>query len=193
MKPIPFYSLAPQHQQIASELLEAFGGVAERNSFVMGTELESFEQEFASYQGTRYCVGVGNGLDALFLSLKVLDIGAGDEVIVPTHTYVATWLAVSRTGAAPIPVDVSPATFLIDEDKIEKAITSKTKAILPVHLYGLPCAMDKIMAIAKKHNLKVVEDNAQATGAFFGKTRTGNFGDCGAFSFLSNKKFRRLR
>jgi dTDP-4-amino-4,6-dideoxygalactose transaminase len=187
MKPIPFYSLVPQHNQIATELQDAFGGVVGRNSFVMGGELQLFEKEFAEYQGSGFCVGVGNGLDALFLSLKVLDIRAGDEVIVPAHTYVATWLAVSRTGAIPVPVDVYPDTWLIDEHKIEKAITSKTKAILPVHLYGSPCAMDKIVALAKKYNLKVVEDNAQATGAFFGKIKTGSLGDCSAFSFYPTK------
>jgi dTDP-4-amino-4,6-dideoxygalactose transaminase len=184
---IPFYSPGHQHAQIKNQLIETFDRVVNGNWFVMGKELESFEQEFASYQGNRFCAGVGNGFDALFISLKVLDIGRGDEVIVPANTYIATWLAISNAGAVPVPVDANPMTWLMDEEKIVQAITPKTKAILPVHLYGLPSDMNLVMAIAKEHKLKVIEDTAQAAGAMFKNKKMGGFGDCGAFSFYPTK------
>ena len=131
----------------------------------MGPELEAFENEFADYCEVEHCIGVGNGLDALILSLKALEVGPGDEVIVPSNTYIATWLAVTHVGATVVPVEPNIDTYNIDPTLIEAAITSKTKAIIPVHLYGQAAEMDKIMAIADKHTLWVIEDNAQAQGA----------------------------
>jgi len=134
MNPIPFYSLEHQHRQIRKEMDEAYGRTLDKNWFVLGEDLKAFEKEFAVYHNSRYCVGVGNGFDAIFLSLKALGIGDGDEVIVPAHTYIATWLAVSRAGAIPVPVDADSSSWLMDVNMIEKAITSKTQAIVPVHL-----------------------------------------------------------
>lgn len=187
MKSIPFYSLKYQHDQVRKELGVGFEDVVTSDWFILGDRLKTFEKQFASYQEVKYCVGVGNGFDALFLSLRALGISEGDEVIVPAHTYIATWLAVSRTGAIPVPVDADPVTWLIDTSLVEQAITSKTKAILPVHLYGLPCDMKALKKIAAKHGLKIIEDNAQATGASINETKTGSFGHCNAFSFYPTK------
>ena len=155
--------------------------------YILGREVEAFEQEFADYCGVKYCVGVGNGLEALHLILRAYDIGPGDEVIVPSNTYIATWLAVSYAGAVPVPVEPDPRTFNINPDKIAAAITTKTKAIMPVHLYGQPADMDPIMSIARKHGLKVVEDNAQAQGARYKGRRTGSLGDAAGNSFYPGK------
>src|SRR5690349_3165355 len=133
--------------------------------YILGQEVELFEREFAAYCGVKHCVGVGNGLEALHLVLRGFDIGAGDEVIVPSNTYIATWLAVSYAGAIPVPVEPHPATRNLDPARIEVAITERTKAAMPVHLYGLPANMDPIIHIARRHGLKVIEDNAQAQGA----------------------------
>jgi dTDP-4-amino-4,6-dideoxygalactose transaminase len=187
MKRIPFYSLDYQHEQIRKEMDEAFARVVNKSWFILGDELSAFERELASYQKEEYCVGVGNGFDAIFLSLIALGIGMGDEVIVPAHTYIATWLAVSRTGATPVPVDVHLHTWLMDVGLIERSITSRTKAILPVHLYGLPCDMEAIGKIARKHGLKIVEDNAQSCGTSVDGKKTGSWGDCNAFSFYPTK------
>jgi dTDP-4-amino-4,6-dideoxygalactose transaminase len=184
---LPFYSPEPQHATIRKEMETAFHQVLSGNWFVLGKELEAFEKEFAGYHTSRFCIGVGNGFDAIFLSLKALEIGPGDEVIVPAHTYIATWLAISRAGATVVPVDADPKTWLIDCGLIEKSITSKTKAILPVHLYGFPCDMEKIKPIADRHNLKIIEDNAQAAGASVNKKKTGSLGHCSAFSFYPTK------
>src|SRR6185503_20139600 len=150
-------------------------------------ELEAFETEFAELCEGKYCIGVANGLDALHLILRAMEIGAGDEVIVPTNTFIATWLAVSYAGATPVPVEPDPQTFNIDAARIEAAITGRTKAIMPVHLYGQPADMDPIMEIAGRHGLKVIEDNAQAQGARYKGRRTGSLGHAAGNSFYPGK------
>ena len=155
--------------------------------YILGPELEAFEKAFAQYCGARYCVGVGNGLDALMLALKALDVGAGDEVIVPSNTYIATVLAVMYVGAKPIFVEPDIRTFNIDSARIEEVITPKTRVIMPVHLYGQACDMEPIMEIACKHGLKVVEDCAQAHGATYKGRKIGTFGDAAGFSFYPGK------
>jgi dTDP-4-amino-4,6-dideoxygalactose transaminase len=153
----------------------------------MGEELRSFETEYADYCGAAHCVGVGNGLDALVLALRALGVGPGDEVIVPSNTYIATWLAASHVGATPVPVEPDAGTFNIDPARIEATITPRTKAILPVHLYGQPVDLDPILAIARRHGLKVVEDGAQAHGARYKGRRLGAHGDAVAWSFYPGK------
>jgi dTDP-4-amino-4,6-dideoxygalactose transaminase len=155
--------------------------------YILGKETEAFEEEFASYCGTKYCVGVGNGLEALHLILRAYGIGKGDEVIVPSNTYIASWLGVSYAEATPVPVEPDPKTFNIAPEKIEAAITKRTKAIMPVHLYGQPAEMGPIMQIAEKHGLKVVEDNAQAQGAKYRGRRTGALGHAAGNSFYPGK------
>jgi len=184
---IPFFSFAGTHDPIKAELTKAFEKVYDSHWYIMGNCLKEFEKNYAAYSKTTYCTGLANGLDALIISLKTLGIGAGDEVIVPSNTYIASWLSVSYVGATPIPVEPIEATFNIDPALIEKAITKKTKAIMPVHLFGQACEMDKIMAIAKKHNLFVVEDNAQSQGATCNGQMTGSFGDINATSFYPAK------
>jgi dTDP-4-amino-4,6-dideoxygalactose transaminase len=184
---IPFFSLDRQHQSINAELKEAIDRVVKNGKFVLDREVECFEEEFAAYQKMKYCVTVGNGHDAILISLKALQIGKGDEVILPSHTCQATWLAVINAGARPVAVEVDPSTFNIDPTLIENSITKKTKAILPVHLYGHPCAMDIIMAIARKYKLFVLEDNAQAQGSIFKNKLTGSWGHCNATSFYPTK------
>ncbi|MEQ8303250.1 MAG: DegT/DnrJ/EryC1/StrS family aminotransferase [Cyclobacteriaceae bacterium] len=187
MASVPFYSLEVMHSQIKSEVDAALRSVFANNQFILGSEVEAFEREFAEYSGVGYCVGVANGLDALYVSLKLLGIGNGDEVIVPAHTYIATWLAIARVGATIVPVDVDPITMLVGAKEIEAAITKRTKAILPVHLYGNACDMSEIMQLANKYNLEVVEDNAQAQGATHTSKNTGSFGRCNATSFYPSK------
>jgi dTDP-4-amino-4,6-dideoxygalactose transaminase len=155
--------------------------------YILGEEVEAFEAEYAAFCEAKYCVGVGNGLDALTLALRALDIGAGDEVIVPSDTYIATWLAVSAVGATPVPVEPVEATYNIDPNRIEAAITPRTRAILPVHLYGQPADMDPILTIAKKQRLAVVEDAAQAHGARYKGQRIGAHGDIVCWSFYPGK------
>jgi dTDP-4-amino-4,6-dideoxygalactose transaminase len=155
--------------------------------FVLGRELEAFEQEFAAYCGSKFCVGVANGLDALHLSLRALEIGSGHEVIVPSDTYIATWLAVTHAGATPVPVEPDPRTHNLDPARLEAAITPKTRAIIAVHLYGQPADMDPILAIATRHGLKVIEDNAQAQGAHYKGRRTGSLGHAAGTSFYPGK------
>ncbi len=184
---IPFVSFKPMEQELDSDLREAFNRVYTRSWYIEGIEDEAFEKAFARYCNTNYCVGAGNGLDALFLILKALDIKVGDEVIIPSNTYIATALAVTYTGATPVFVEPDIRTFNIDIAKIETAITKKTKAIMPVHLYGQPCNMDPIMKIARNHNLYVVEDCAQAHGATYKGRKIGSFGDAAGFSFYPGK------
>jgi len=155
--------------------------------FILGKELENFEKEFAYYSETKYSVGVGNGLDAIFLTLKAWNIGNNDEVIVPSNTYIATWLAVTHAGAKPIAVEPNIHTYNIDPYKIEKAITKNTKAIIAVHLYGQPADMSPILKIAKKYKLKVLEDAAQAHGALYRGKKVGSLADAAAFSFYPTK------
>lgn len=183
----PFLDLAAQHAALADELSAAFQGVLRSGRFVLGQEVLAFEREFADYCGTKYCVGVGNGLDALQLILRGYGIGPGDEVIVPSNTYIATWLAVSLAGAVPVPVEPVAGTYNLDPSRIEDALTPSTRAILVVHLYGLPADMDAIRDLAGRHGLKVIEDAAQAHGSLYKGRRTGALGDAAAFSFYPTK------
>lgn len=184
---IPFFSLQRQHALIERELKEVMQRVTDRDWFVLGEELKAFEHAYALFSHTKYAAGVGSGLDALTISLRALNIGPGDEVIVPANTFIATWLAVSHVGATPVPVDADPVSGNINVREIEDRITSRTKAIIPVHLYGMPCQMDEVLRIARSHNLFVVEDNAQAHGAMFDGKPTGSFGHCNATSFYPSK------
>jgi dTDP-4-amino-4,6-dideoxygalactose transaminase len=184
---IPFLNLKDAYSELKEELDAAYRRVMESGWYVLGSEVESFEKEFAAYCGTKYCIGVGNGLDALHLILRAMEIGIGDEVIVPANTYIATWLAVSYSGATPVPAEPDERTFNINPDLIEEVITERTKAILPVHLYGQPADMDSVNEIARKYNLKVIEDAAQAHGAQYKGKRTGNLGHAAGFSFYPGK------
>ncbi len=184
---VPFLELKPAYLELKEELDAAYHRVMDSGWYLLGTELESFEAEFAADCDAKRCVAVGSGLDALHLILRAYDIGAGDEVLVPSNTFIATWLAVSYAGAVPVPVEPDPHTFNLDPERIEAAITPRTKAIIPVHLYGQPADMDPIMAIARRHGLKVIEDNAQAQGARYKARRTGSLGDAAAHSFYPGK------
>lgn len=184
---VPFLDLQALNQSIKSELDLAYQRVFESGYFILGEQLESFEKEFASYCNSKSCIGVGNGLEALFLILKAFDIGFGDEVIVPSNTYIATWLAVSQTGAVPVPVEPNLSTYNIDPQRLESVITDRTRAIIAVHLYGLPADMNPIKTIALKHDLKVIEDAAQSHGASYLSKKTGNLGDAAGFSFYPAK------
>jgi len=184
---VPFLDLAALHEEIADELDDAFRRVLSSGWFIRGREVEAFESEFATYCEATYCVGVGTGLDALTLILRAYDIGPGDEVIVPSHTFIATWLAVSQTGATPVAAEPNEATYNIDPASIEKAITPRTRAIMPVHLYGQPADMDAIADIAARHDLRVIEDAAQAHGARYKGKRCGALGDAAGFSFYPGK------
>ena len=184
---VPFVSFLPMEKELDKDLRAAFERVYTRSWYIGGVEDEEFEKAFAQYCTTEYCVGVGNGLDALMLALKALGVGAGDEVIVPSNTYIATALAVTYVGAKLVFVEPDIRTFNINPENIEAAITDKTKAIMPVHLYGQACDMDPIMEIAKKHNLFVVEDCAQAHGATYKGKKIGSFGDAAGFSFYPGK------
>ena len=184
---IPFVSFLPMERELDKELRAAFDRVFASSWYIEGKEDEAFEKAFAEYCGTKYCIGVGNGLDALVMILKAMDIGEGDEVIVPSNTYIATALAVTYAGATPVFVEPDIRTFNIDPAKIEAAITAKTKAIMPVHLYGQPCDMDPVMAIAKKYSLKVIEDCAQAHGATYKGQKISTFGVAAGFSFYPGK------
>ena len=174
-------------KELNEELRNAFDRVFSRSWYIEGSEDEAFEKAFAEYCGTKCCVGVGNGLDALMLVLKALGVGEGDEVIVPSNTYIATALAVTYVGAKPVFVEPDIRTFNINPALIEAAITEKTKAIMPVHLYGQACDMDPIMAVARKYGLKIVEDCAQAHGATYKGQKVGTFGDAAGFSFYPGK------
>lgn len=184
---IPFATFEHMHKEIRTEALQKLEEVYDKGWFIQGTECEQFEQEFAAYCGTKYCVGCGTGLDAIYLILKALGIGAGDEVIVPSNTFIATALAVTYTGATPIFVEPDMVTYNLSGTGIEEAITDKTKAIIAVHLYGQTAQMDEIIATARKHNLKLIEDSAQAHGATFDGKKAGTFGDAAAFSFYPGK------
>lgn len=186
-RPVPFLNLAAMHAPLAARLEMAFQRVLNAGTFIMGKELLSFEKQFAEFCGVEFCIGVGNGLDALHLILRSYGIGPGDEVIVPAQTFIATWLAVSQTGATPNPVDVEYGSCNIDAALIEAAITPRTRAIMPVHLFGQPADMSAINAIAAKHGLKVVEDAAQAHGARFQDKPTGGLADAAGFSFYPGK------
>ena len=184
---IPFLDLKAPHDELRDELRKAFEGVLDSGWYILGGEVVSFEKEFANYCESTHCVGVGNGLDALHLILRAYNIGVRDEVIVPSNTYIATWLAVSYAGATPVPVEPDERTYNIDPALIEAAITPNTKAIIAVHLYGQPADMDAINAVAKRHGLKVIEDAAQAHGARYKGRRVGSLGDAAGFSFYPGK------
>lgn len=182
---VPFVSFRPLETKL--NLTKTFERVLKSSRYIDGKEDEAFEKSFSNYIGTRHCIGCGNGLDALVLSLKALGLGEGDEVIVPSNTYIATALAVSCTGADVVLVEPDINTFNIDYKKIECSITKRTKAIMPVHLYGQPCDMDKIISVAKKNKLFVIEDCAQAHGAEYKGKKVGMFGDAAGFSFYPGK------
>lgn len=184
---IPFLDLKTPHQQIRAELDHALNRCLNSGWYILGQEVEAFEAEFADYCGVSHCIGVSNGLEALHLIVRAYDIGPGDEVIVPSNTYIATWLAVSYAGATPIPVEPILSTYNLDPSRLEAAITPRTKAIMAVHLYGQPADMDAINAVAKKYGLKVIEDAAQAQGARYRGKRTGSLGDAAGFSFYPGK------
>ena len=184
---IPFVSFLPMEQELEQELREAFERVFGRSWYIGGIEDETFENTFAKYCGTRYCVGVGNGLDALMLALRALGVGTGDEVIIPSNTFIATALAVTYVGAIPVFVEPDIRTFNMNPTCIESAVTEKTKALMPVHLYGQACDMDPILEVARKCNLYVIEDCAQAHGATYKGQKVGTFGDVAGFSFYPGK------
>ncbi len=184
---VPFLDLAGPYEELQAELDEAYFRCMRSGWYILGREVEAFEQEFASYCGAKYCVGVGNGLEALHLVLRGYEIGPGDEVIVPSNTYIATWLAVSYAGARPVAVEPDATTFNLAPARIEAAVTEKTKAIMPVHLYGQPADMGPIMELARRRGLKVIEDNAQAQGARYHGQRTGSLGDAAGNSFYPGK------
>lgn len=184
---VPFVSFLPMEKELNHEIRNAFSRVFEKSRYICGEEDANFEKEFAEFCHVKYCVGVGNGLDALMLAIKALGLSAGDEVIVPANTYIATALAVTYAGAKPVFVEPDIRTFNMDVSKIEQAITGKTRAIVPVHLYGQPCEMDEMIRIAEKYGLYVIEDCAQAHGAVYKGNRVGTFGDVAGFSFYPGK------
>ena len=184
---IPFLDLGAAYRELQTEIDAAVARSMASGYYIGGPEVESFEEEFATYCGITHAIGVANGLDALHLVLRAMDVGPGDEVIVPSNTYIATWLAVSQCGATPVPVEPDARTYNIDPALIEAAITPRTKVILPVHLYGQPADMDPILAIARKHGLRVLEDGAQAHGARYKGRRLGGHGDAVAWSFYPGK------
>ncbi len=184
---IPFVDLQAQYQSLKDELDTAVLAVMRQCNFILGKEVSDFEHAFADYVGARHCVGVASGLDALKLALEAFGIGPGDEVIVPAHTFIASALAVSAVGARPVLVEVDEASFNLDPAHIEAAITPRTKAIMPVHLYGQPADMDPILALARRYNLRVIEDASQAHGARYRGQRVGTLGDVGCFSFYPGK------
>lgn len=184
---IQFVDLKVQYETIKNDIDSAIKDVLSETAFIGGKHVSKFEEEFAKFCGMKYCVGVGNGTDALFIAFKTLGIGDGDEVITVANSFIATSEAITQTGARVVFVDIDPKTYNIDVNRIETKITSKTKAIAPVHLYGQPADMDSILALAKKHNLKIVEDCAQAHGALYKGRIIGSFGDMACFSFYPGK------
>lgn len=184
---VPFLDFSEQYNIIKDEIHSGLDAVFQKGNFILGEEEKAFEEEFARYCEAPHCVGVNSGTDALYLALAALDIQPGDEVILPTFTFIATALCVSYAGAKPVFVDVEDETYNLDPAKLEAVITDKTKVIIPVHLYGQPANMEEILAVAKKHGLKVVEDAAQAHGARYQKKRIGSLGDIACFSFYPTK------
>ena len=184
---VPFLDLKAPYVELKDELDAAYHRVMESGWYVLGQEVEAFEAEFATYCEAKHCIGLGNGLDALHLILRAMGIGPDDEVIVPSNTFIATWLAVSYAGATPVPVEPDERTYNIDPNRIKAAITKRTKAIIPVHLYGQPADMDPINIIARQYGLKVIEDAAQAHGAKYKGSRVGGLGDAAGFSFYPAK------
>ena len=184
---IPFLDLGAAYRELQPQIDAAVARVLSSGHYILGPEVDAFESEFAAYCEASHCIGLANGLDALHLALRAMGVGPGDEVIVPSNTYIATWLAVSQCGATPVPVEPDERTYNIDPSLIEAAITPRTKVILPVHLYGQPADMDPILAIARKHGLRVLEDGAQAHGARYKGQRIGTHGDVVTWSFYPGK------
>ncbi len=184
---VPFLDLRAAYLELKPEIDAAIARVLDSGYYILGPEVEAFEEEWAQYCEAKHAIGVANGLDALHLALLAMGVGPGDEVIVPSNTYIATWLAVSQCGAAPVPVEPIEATYNIDPARIEEAITPRTKVIMPVHLYGQPADLDPILAIARKHGLRVLEDAAQAHGARYKGRRIGAHGDAVSWSFYPGK------
>jgi len=184
---ISFLDLKNINLDIKVELQAALEKVIDSGWYVNGPELENFEAEYANYIGAKHCIGVGNGLDALTLVLRAVGIGPGDEVLVPSNTYIATWLAVTQVGATPVPVEPDPQTYNIDPNRLEAATTSRTRAIIPVHLYGQPANMSPILEFARQHHLFVLEDAAQAQGALYKGQHVGAIGGAAAWSFYPGK------
>ena len=184
---VPFLALDRIYAEIGPELDRAFARVMRSGRFVLGAEVDAFEREFAAYCGVAHCVGVGNGLDALTLALRAWDIGPGHEVIVPANTFIATWFAVTHAGATPVPVEPDPRTFNLDPARVEAAIGPRTRALIPVHLYGQAADMTALREIAARRGLRVLEDAAQAVGARHRGRRVGALGDAAAFSFYPTK------
>lgn len=184
---VPFLDLQAPYRELKDDFDAAYRRVMESGWFILGPEVESFEREFAAYCGVKHCIGVGNGLDALHMILRAMDIGPGDEVIVPGNTYIASWLAVSYAGATPVPVEPDMQTYNIDPALVEQAITPRTRAIMAVHLYGQTAAMDRLAQLARQHGLQLIEDAAQAHGARYQGKLAGGFGNAAAFSFYPGK------
>jgi len=184
---VPFLDPSQTYLELRTELDDAYQRVMRSGSYILGETVSNFENNFARYCEASHCFGVANGLDALTLILQGFDIGPGDEVIVPSHTFMATWLAVSNVGATPIPVEVHERTYNLNPDHIESAITNKTKAIIPVHLYGQPADMTPIMETAARYDIRVIEDAAQAHGAKYKGRKVGSIGDAAAWSFYPGK------
>ncbi|WP_420024728.1 DegT/DnrJ/EryC1/StrS family aminotransferase (plasmid) [Cereibacter azotoformans] len=184
---IPFLDLGASYRELKAEIDAAIHRVLDSGWYILGPEVDAFEEEWAAYCGANHAVGVANGLDALILALRALDVGPGDEVIVPSNTFIATWLAVTAVGARPVPVEPDPTTHNIDPTRISAAITAATKVLLPVHLYGQPADLDPILALAHQHGLAVVEDAAQAHGARYKGQRIGAHGDVVCWSFYPGK------
>jgi len=185
--PVPFLDLQAAYRELKTEIDAAVARILDSGWYIGGHEVDAFEEEFAAYCAARYAVGVANGLDALHLALRAMGVGPGDEVIVPSNTYIATWLAVSHAGATPVPVEPVEQTYNVDPSRIEAAITDRTKVILPVHLYGQPADLDPILDIARRRGLRVLEDAAQAHGARYKGRRVGSHGDAVAWSFYPGK------
>lgn len=184
---IPFLDVGATYRELQPELDAAYRRVMDRGWFILGQEVTAFEEEFAAYCEVEHCIGVGNGLDALSLVLRAMDIGPGDEVIVPGNTFIATWLAVTQVGATPVAVDPDAATYNLDPDLLQSALSSRTRAVIPVHLYGQPAEMKPLLAFAEAHGLAVVEDAAQAHGATCNSRRVGGLGHAACFSFYPGK------
>ncbi len=187
MTGVPFLDLAAAHFELADELEQATQRVLRSGWYVRGPEVERFEGQFAEYCGVAGAVGVGNGLEALLITLRAMDIGRGDEVIVSAHTSIATWLAITHAGAKPVPVEPDPHTMMIDPARIEESIGPRTAALLPVHLYGMPADMDAVSTIARQHRLRLIEDASQAHGTRLGERRVGSLSDAAAFSLYPTK------
>ena len=184
---VPFLDVGASYRELRAEIDAAVGRVLAGGWYLLGEELRVFEEEWAAYLGVRHCIGVANGLDALMLSLRALGVGPGDEVIVPSNTYIATWLAATHIGATVVPVEPDERTFNLDPDRVESALTPRTRVILPVHLYGQSADMDPLLAIARARGVRVLEDAAQAHGARYRARRVGGIGDLAAWSFYPGK------